>query len=85
LRYGPAAVDPIICDSSCSSFAMSAASRSFQINRSEDRLPEPFAHLDWLFEVKHNGFRAVVVIDRKSLLITPSRHEPNTTATSPVP
>ena len=27
------------------------------------RLPEPFDHPDWLFEVKHDGFRALAHID----------------------
>jgi hypothetical protein len=27
------------------------------------RLPEPFDHPDWLFEVKHHGFRALAHID----------------------
>jgi bifunctional non-homologous end joining protein LigD len=27
------------------------------------RLPEPFDHPDWLFEVKHDGFRALAHVD----------------------
>jgi bifunctional non-homologous end joining protein LigD len=27
------------------------------------RIPEPFDHPDWLFEVKHDGFRALAVIE----------------------
>jgi bifunctional non-homologous end joining protein LigD len=27
------------------------------------RIPEPCDHPDWLFEVKHNGFRALAIIE----------------------
>jgi ATP-dependent DNA ligase len=27
------------------------------------RLPEPFDHPDWVFELKHDGFRAVAHIE----------------------
>jgi bifunctional non-homologous end joining protein LigD len=27
------------------------------------RIPEPFDHPDWLFEVKHDGFRALAIIE----------------------
>ena len=30
------------------------------------RVPEPFDHPDWLFEVKHDGFRALAHIDGHS-------------------
>jgi bifunctional non-homologous end joining protein LigD len=30
------------------------------------RVPEPFDHPDWLFELKHDGFRALAVVDRYS-------------------
>jgi bifunctional non-homologous end joining protein LigD len=28
------------------------------------RRPEPFSHPDWLFEIKHDGFRALAYIER---------------------
>jgi bifunctional non-homologous end joining protein LigD len=27
------------------------------------RLPEPFDHPDWLFEIKHDGFRALAIVE----------------------
>src|SRR5438105_2346046 len=30
------------------------------------RLGEPFDHPDWLFELKHDGFRALAYVSRKS-------------------
>ncbi len=27
------------------------------------RRPEPFSHPDWLFEIKHDGFRALAYIE----------------------
>jgi hypothetical protein len=28
------------------------------------RVPEPFDHSDWLFEIKHDGFRALAHVER---------------------
>jgi bifunctional non-homologous end joining protein LigD len=30
------------------------------------RRPAPFDHLDWIYEIKHDGFRALVVIEKGS-------------------
>jgi hypothetical protein len=27
------------------------------------RIPEPFDHPDWLYEIKHDGFRALAIIE----------------------
>lgn len=27
------------------------------------RIPEPFDHPDWLFELKHDGFRALAYVE----------------------
>lgn len=35
------------------------------------RRPEPFSHPDWLFEIKHDGFRALAYVrDRHCELIS---------------
>jgi len=37
------------------------------------RLPEPFDHADWIFEVKHDGFRALAQISGRHCEL-PSRN-----------
>ena len=34
------------------------------------RLPEPFDHPDWLFEIKYDGFRVLAYIDRDCRLVS---------------
>jgi bifunctional non-homologous end joining protein LigD len=37
------------------------------------RIPEPFDHPDWLFEIKHDGFRALAIIEGHTCRLV-SRH-----------
>ena len=38
------------------------------------RLPEPFDHPDWLFEVKYDGFRAIAYVDGTCTLVSQKGH-----------
>jgi ATP-dependent DNA ligase len=39
------------------------------------RVPGPFDHPEWIFELKHNGFRALARVDRhRCTLVSRRRH-----------
>ena len=38
------------------------------------RLPEPFDHPDWVFEIKYDGFRALAYVDDVCSLVSRKAH-----------
>ena len=38
------------------------------------RIPEPFDHSDWLFEIKYDGFRALAYVDDACSLVSRKAH-----------
>jgi hypothetical protein len=46
------------------------------------RIPEPFDHPDWLFELKHDGFRALTHVEGEGLTAIAS--DPNEAEPGPI-
>jgi ATP-dependent DNA ligase len=38
------------------------------------RIPEPFDHPDWVFEIKYDGFRALPYVDDSCTLVSRKAH-----------
>ncbi len=48
-------------------------------------IPEPFDHPDWLFELKHDGFRALTYIAEDQCDLVSRQRRPPRSATAAVP